>query len=63
MNRRTFIAGLGIAAAWPMVARGQQSAMPMIGYLYAGEAEADRLIDVPPVKKVQSRPALLKGRM
>jgi ABC-type uncharacterized transport system substrate-binding protein len=41
MNRREFIAALGGATAWPMVARGQQPVrVPRIGYLVTDSLEA-----------------------
>ena len=42
ITRRTFAAMVGGAAAWPVVATGQQAKMPVLGYLHSGSPTGHR---------------------
>ena len=47
MKRRTFIAGLGSAAVWPVVVRAQQPGLPVIGWLGQQSADGSKFLIVP----------------
>jgi putative tryptophan/tyrosine transport system substrate-binding protein len=61
MKRRNFIAGLGIAAAWPVVALAQQSTIPTIGFLHA-RSRQDTEYMVAAFKKALAESGFEEGR-
>ena len=61
LRRREFIAVLGGAAAWPLAAWAQQSALPVVGYLDPGAPESSASF-VAAFRKGLSETGFVEGR-
>jgi putative ABC transport system substrate-binding protein len=61
VKRRTFIAGLAGAAAWPVVARAQQPGMPVIGWLSTRNSQTDGYV-LPAFRQGLNRQGYVEGR-
>ena len=61
IGRRAFIAGLGSAAAWPVVARAQQQAVPTVGWLSSRNSETDAYV-LPAFRRGLNRQGYVEGR-
>jgi putative ABC transport system substrate-binding protein len=61
MERRSFITLLGGAAAWPLVARGQQPMMPVIGLLSTRSPATDAPL-IPVIRQGLNETGFVEGR-
>ena len=62
MNRRKLIAALGSAAAFPLWARAQQPAMPVIGWLTTAGPETQDPANLPALRKGLGQHGFVEGR-
>src|SRR6516162_3808223 len=62
MKRREFIAGLGSAAAWPLAARAQQPALPLVGWLGLGSSPDDARETITAVRQGLAETGFVEGR-
>ena len=62
MRRRKFIALVGGAATWPIAARGQLPASPLVGYLSLFSAAVEALSRVPGFKEGLNQIGYVEGR-
>jgi putative tryptophan/tyrosine transport system substrate-binding protein len=60
-KRRTFIAGLGCAAAWPLMTRAQQPAVPVIGWLSTRNSQTDAYV-LPAFRRGLNGQGYVEGR-
>jgi putative ABC transport system substrate-binding protein len=61
LRRREFIAGLAGAAAWPLAARAQQRAIPVIGWLSTRNSETDAYV-LPAFRRGLNKQGYVEGR-
>jgi putative tryptophan/tyrosine transport system substrate-binding protein len=62
MRRRDFIALLGSAAAWPLAARPQQPAVPVIGYLNYGSPTSENPSRLTGLRRGLNETSYVEGR-
>src|SRR5262249_12640810 len=63
IGRRELLAALGgAAAAWPLAARAQQTAMPVIGWLSSGSRDSDDALRLPPFRRGLNATGYVEGR-
>ena len=62
MRRREFISLISSATAWPLVARAQQTPMPVIGWLSSGSRDTDGILRLPIFRQGLNEVGYVEGR-